>query len=47
MTFFHTLIAEREKGRLQTEIQRVNKEIDILTERRNMYEVSCFCFNLS
>ena len=36
------LIAEREKGRLEVEIQRINNEINVLTERRNVYEVKCF-----
>ena len=33
-------IAEREYGRLQQEIQRLNKEMKDLEEKRNIYEVS-------
>ena len=32
-------IAEREEGRLEQEIQRLQKEMDELKERKNIYEV--------
>jgi len=35
-------VAEREKGRLEVEIQRINNEINVLTERRNVYENNIF-----
>ena len=33
-------IAEREEGRLEQEIQRLQKEMDELKERKNIYEVA-------
>eukprot|EP00795_Rhopilema_esculentum_P016360 gene16360-7754_t len=35
-------VAEREKGRLAAEVQRITKEINVLTERRNIYENNIF-----
>ena len=34
------VLAEREEGRLRAEIQRLEKELDILKERQNIYEVT-------
>ena len=41
-------IAEREEGRLRHEIQRLQRELDDLKEKRNVYEVSVkrFIFHL-
>ena len=33
-------IAEREEGRLEQEVQKLQKEMDELKERKNIYEVN-------
>ena len=38
------VVAEREDGRLRAEIQRLQKELDQLRERRNVYEVNTILF---
>ena len=36
----YSFSAEREEGRLRTEILRLEKELDSIKERKNVYEVS-------
>lgn len=40
-------IAEREEGRLQQEVLRLQKEIDELKERKNVYEVKALSNSLA